>query len=189
MLTRRALLMMPAAASLLCFLFGASGVSAAAANLPAHGGDGPLSQGASQTGDDDHHCHRGWSDNPGDGGHCCNPTPSPTPAPTPAPRASPARTPSPTPRPRPRQVTPGATRPTGSSPRGSSPPAAGTPTASPSPGLRPPVLAPPALTVPAVIPVNGGGQIPVSVYVVALSTAAVAAVIAIAWLVLIRRSG
>jgi hypothetical protein len=51
------------------------------------------------------------------------------------------------------------------------------------------VLAPPTLTIPAVSPVSPGGPVRGAMYVIAISTFLVAAAIAVASLVLVRRSG
>ena len=125
-------------------------------------------------GDDEHCCH------------CCAPPPKappgnppngrPKPPPAPAPRQKPAPGP---------PVTAGAP-PTVAKP---TPPAVSTP----SPGTipvqqQPPVIAPPALTVPPAASIVTVPSSPVSVYVVTLSTLAVAAAISVTALILVRHS-
>jgi hypothetical protein len=192
LLNRRALLMLLAGVSLSWILLGALDVPAAAAGVAWHAEDSTASATASSSGDPDHGCH-GRSGDPGGDNRCCerqccgaSPSPQPTATPAPTSRPAPARTPPSTPRPHPRPAPVIATHPTG------------TPTSQPSPattrspgtqnGARPPVLAPPALTIPAVNPTSARAPGLGLVSVIALSTVLAAATVAVASLVLIRRS-
>jgi hypothetical protein len=197
LLNRRARLMLLAGVSLSWILLGALDVPAAAAGVVWHAEDSTASATSSSSGDPDHGCH-GRSGDPGSDNrccerHCCGPSPSPQPTATPVPTSAPTPTPTPgrTPPPSPRlHLRPApviATHPTG------------TPTSQPSPaatrtpgtqnGSQPPVLAPPALTIPAVNPTSARAPGLGLVSVIALSTVLVAATVAVASLVLIRRSG
>jgi len=193
LLTRRALLMLLAGASLFLILLGPLDVPAAAADTTSHSGAVGPRDGSNWRGDPDEHCHNGWSDEPGGDDHCCAPPPAsaPTPTPAPAPTAAPKHVPTRTPR-RPRPVLVVPSRWQGESTSASSAtsaalPASGSPTSSPA--QRPPVLAPPALAIPSISPVNAGGPVGGAVDVIALSTVLVVATIAVASLVLVRRSG
>jgi hypothetical protein len=192
LLTRRALLMLLAGASLFLILLGPLDVPAAAADTTSHGGAPLPRDGSNWRGDQDGHCHNRWWDEPGGDDHCCTPKPAPAPPPAPAPAPTPTvgakHVPTRTPRP-PRPVPAVPSRSQGASPSAPSValPVGRTPTSSPA--QRPPVLAPPVLTIPSISPVNSGGPVRGAVDVIALSTVLIAATIALASLVLVRRSG
>ncbi len=192
MQTRRALLMLLAGASLILVLLGPLDVPAAAADTTLNSGALVPRDGSNRPGDPDEHCHHRWPDEPGGDERGCalKPEPAPTPTPDPAPTrtAAPKLVPAPTPRPpRPVLVVPSRSQSASTSARSAWSPAAGTPASSPA--QRPPVLAPPALTIPPSSPVNSGGPVRGAVDFIALSTVLVAATIAVASLVLVRRSG
>ncbi|MHB8489225.1 MAG: hypothetical protein ACYDCS_08625 [Candidatus Dormibacteria bacterium] len=185
---RRAFLVMLAGASLFLVLFGPLDVSAAAAAKPWHGGAPAPREGSSRPGDLDDDCNDRRSDEPGhdDRSRDRSPAPDATLVPAPVPTVTPTRAPSPSPRRRPRTGAEGHTLPKGAS----TPAPSSSPTNAPAlPIPRPPVLAPPALSIPSVSPVDASGQVRGAVSVIAISTALVAAALAIASLVLIRRSG
>ena len=192
MLTRRALLLLLAGASLFLVLLGPLNVPAAAADTTSHGGALVSRDGSNWPVDPAEHGHNGWRDEPGGDDHCCAPKPAPAPTPTPAPAQAPTaapkqvrtRTPQ---RPRPVLVAPSRSQGASTSAPSAALRAGGTPTSSPA--QRPPVLAPPALTIPSISPVNAAGPVWGAVDVIALSTVLVAASIAVASLVLVRRSG
>jgi hypothetical protein len=189
--TRRALLMLLAGASLFLVLLGPLDVPAAAAETTLHSGALVPRDRSNSPGDPDEHRH-GWSDEPGGDERGCAPKPEPAPtsAPDPAPAttAAPKHVPTRTPlRPRPVLVVPSRSQSASTSAPSAGSPAAGSRTSSPA--QRPPVLAPPALTIPPGSPVNADGPVLGGVDVIALSTVLVAATIAIASLVLVRRSG
>ncbi|MFZ0129310.1 MAG: hypothetical protein WB808_00390 [Candidatus Dormiibacterota bacterium] len=186
---RRVLVKLLVGASLFSILFASTDVSAAGIEAASHGHDATLSVFQDRDGDSDRDCKDRRADDrdgardeerdhdrDGDDRRC---VPSPSP---PAAIATPA--PSPPARP------PGATP----YPKGSSPPAeltTQTPSRGPEPaaGPRPPVLAPPALSIPpAGPPVSAAAVLPGGVYTIALSSMLVAATIAVASLVLVRRS-
>ena len=192
MLIRRALLLLLAGASLFLVLLGPLDVPAAAADTTSHGGAVVPRDGSNWLGDPAEHCHNGWRDEPGGDNHCCAPRPAPAPTPTPAPAqaptAAPKHVPTRTPRrPRPVLVVPSRSQSASTSAPSAAVSAGGTPTSSPA--QRPPMLAPPALSIPSTSPVNAGGPVRGAVGVIALSTVLVAATIALASLVLVRRSG
>jgi hypothetical protein len=190
--TRRALLMLLAGASLFLVLLGPLDVPAAAADTTLHSGALVPRDGSNSPGDPDEHCRHGWSDEPGGDERGCAPKPEPAPTPTPhsapattaVPKLAPTRTPR---RPRPVLVVPSRSQSASTSAPSAGSPAAGTPTSSPA--QRPPVLAPPALTIPPSSPFNAAEPVRGAVDLIALSTVLVAATIAVASLVLVRRSG
>ena len=189
---RRDLVKLLVGASLFSVLFATTDVSAAGIEAASHGPDATLSVFQDRGGDSDRDCKDRRADDrdgardeerdhdrDGDDRRCVA-SPSPpaaiaTPAPSP-----PARPPS----------SPGATP----YPKGSSPPAeltTQTPPRGPKPaaGAPPPVLAPPALSIPpAGRPVSAAEVPPGGLYTIALSSMLVAATIAVASLVLVRRS-
>jgi len=185
---RRALLVMLAGASLFLVLFGLLDVSAAAAANAWRSGTPAPREGSSRPRDLDDHCNDRRSDEPGHEDHCCDRSPAPaaTLVPAPVPTMTPTRAPSPSPRRRPHTGAEGHTPPKGAS----TPAPSSSPTTAPAlPIPRLPVLAPPALSIASVSPVDASGQVRGAVSVIAISTALVAAALAIASLVLIRRSG
>jgi hypothetical protein len=196
LLNRRALLMLLADVSLSWILLGALDVPVAAAGVAWHAENSTASASSPSSADTGHGC-RSRSGDPGDDNrccerHCCGPSPSPQPTTTPVPasaptpRQTPSRTPQPTPRLHPRPAPVIANHPT-DTPR-PQPSSGATMSPGTRSGARPPVLAPPALTIPAVNPTSARAPGLEFVSVIALSTVLVAATVAVASLVLIRRS-
>lgn len=189
---RRVLVKVLVGASLFSVLFASTDVSAAGIEAASHSRDATLSASQEQRGDSNRDCkNRRADDRAGDrdeerdhdrdgDDRRCVPSPS-------APAAPVTLAPSPPARP---QVSLGAAP----HPKGSSTPAeltTQTPPPGPEPaaGLRPPVLAPPTLTIPpAGRPVSAPETGPGGLYTIVLSSMLVAATIAVASLVLVRRS-
>jgi hypothetical protein len=189
---RRVLVRLLVGASLVSVLFASTGVSAAGIAAASQGRDATLSGSQKNGGDSDRGCKDSRADDRDrdrdddrdherdrDDRRCVpshsGPVPRATQAPSPPARLQLSR-----------GAAPHAT--------GSSPPAAlttQTPPPRPEPAARPrsPVLAPPALTIPpAGRPVSTPETLPGGLYALALSSMLVAATIAVASLVLVRRS-
>jgi hypothetical protein len=171
---------MLASAPILLMLFGWMDVAVADADTSWHAGDSAQAGSPGGAGD---HCWYGWSHDHRGYGHCC--TNDPPAGTTPAPKPSAKRTPAPAPLPTSRPAT-------AAIPHAPVSPQAHTsaPSPSPSPSVetRPPVMAPPVLTVPPVGALTATAPNSGGLGVVAVSTVLVATTIAVASLVLIRRS-
>jgi hypothetical protein len=167
------------AASMFWVLIGPASMTAAAAGPDSgtHGSSATAPALDDQHGDLRHGCHHGGrgSSHPDPGSSDGT---EPRPAPTP-------KAPSPTAQPRPATVTAPKDKTT---PPATSPPPASAPAVTPV-GDQPPVIAPPALTIPAPNAVTTGARGgPATTYAIALAAVLVAATIAVATLIRVRRS-
>jgi hypothetical protein len=184
LLTRRALLMGLAGASILLVRFGWIDVAVADADTSWHADESAQTEASNNPGG---HCRYGWwHDHHGDGSCCSKTPPARTPQPVPNPPTPPRGTPAPTPRRAPQPVTTTVPHSPGGTPPASA--LSPSPNVGPSDQTRPPVIAPPALTVPPVEALTVTGSHARALDVVAVSSVLIATTIAAVSLALIRRS-